>query len=85
MHDHDSTVWKFQEFSVTQILREINFGDFRSANSAVLTDLEALNFSFCTFLHFPKTEIHQMNKIQSIKIGKKGSFRTFRLSKIDFT
>ena len=39
-----STVWKFQDFSVTQILREINFGDFRSAKYAILTHLEALNF-----------------------------------------
>jgi len=37
-------VWKFQDFSVTQILREINFGDFKSAKYAVLSHLEALNF-----------------------------------------
>ena len=65
------TVWRFQEFSVTQILREINFGDSRSVKSAILTHLKALNFDFCAFLHFPKTEIHQINKIQSLKIGKK--------------
>ena len=27
-----STVWKFHNFSITQILREITFGNFRSAN-----------------------------------------------------
>ena len=31
-------------FPITQILREINFGDPRSALSAILTHLEALDF-----------------------------------------
>ena len=29
------TVWKFHNFSVTHILREINFGEFRSSKNAV--------------------------------------------------
>ena len=29
------TVWKFQDFSVSEILREINFGYFWSANTAI--------------------------------------------------
>ena len=44
-----STVWKFHDFPITQILREINFGDSRSAKSAILTDLEALNLMFYEF------------------------------------
>ena len=46
------TMWKFQDFSATQNLLEINFGDSRSAKSAILTHLEALMFDFtnvCTF------------------------------------
>ena len=47
------TVWKFHDFSITQILREINFEDSRRAKSAILTHLEALDFDFfmifCTF------------------------------------
>ena len=46
-------VWKFQnhsvefhDFSITQILREIKFGDSRSTISATLTHFEALNFDF---------------------------------------
>ena len=39
-----TTVWKFHDFSVTQILREINLEDSRSAKFAILTHLEALNF-----------------------------------------
>ena len=37
---------KSHNFSVTQILREINFEDSLSAKSAILTHLEAINF--CT-------------------------------------
>ena len=39
-------VWKLEDFSITEILREINFGDFRSAKSAILTHLEALDLDF---------------------------------------
>ena len=35
------TVWKFQDFSVTQFLREINYREFRSSKIATLG---ALNF-----------------------------------------
>ena len=38
-----TTVWKFQDFSVTQILREIKFEESRSAKTAVFAILEALN------------------------------------------
>ena len=30
-----STMWKFQDFSVTLILREIDFGEFGSSKMAV--------------------------------------------------
>ena len=56
------TVWKFQDFSITQILREINFEDSRSAKSAILTHFELLNFDFYELLHILKCEIYQMNK-----------------------
>ena len=39
------TVWKFQDFSVIQILREINFGESGSAKSANLIKLGALNLA----------------------------------------
>ena len=79
------TVWIFHNFSITEILREINFGGSRSAKSAISKHLEALNFDFCEFLHFLKAENYQINKIQSPWNSKKGSFRTSRFSKIDFT
>ena len=40
------TVWKFQKLSVKQILREINFRDFRGPKTAILTHLKALNLDF---------------------------------------
>ena len=76
------TVWKLQNFSITQILHEINFGDPRSAKSAILTHLEVLNIDFYEFLHFLKAENYQNNQIQSPKNCKSDSFR---FSKIDFT
>ena len=58
-------MWKFHNFSITHILREINFEDSRSAKSAIFTDLEALNFDFYEILHFLRAEIYQSNKLQS--------------------
>ena len=42
------TVWKFKNFSIAHILREIYFGDSRSAKFAILTHLEILDaVNFC--------------------------------------
>ena len=38
------TVWKFQDFSVMQILREINFGESRSPKSAVFPILRGSEY-----------------------------------------
>ena len=45
-------VWNFQEFSIIQILREINFSDSKQTESAILTHLEVLNCNFYDSLHF---------------------------------
>ena len=37
---------KLHDFSITNILREINFGDSRSAKSTILTHLKTLEFDF---------------------------------------
>ena len=55
---------------ITGILREINFRDFRSTKSVILTHLEALNFVFYELLHFFQAEINQINKIQKAKVAK---------------
>ena len=41
-----ATVWKFQDFSITQILREINFGESSDSKTAVFIIFGALNFDF---------------------------------------
>ena len=40
------------DYSVTQILREINFVDSKSAKCAILAHFEALNFAFMNFCTF---------------------------------
>ena len=59
-------------FMIFQILREINFGDSRSAKSSILTNLEAL--TFYEFLHLLQAEIYQIHKIQSLYNGKNVNF-----------
>ena len=69
-----STVWKCYDFSISQILRKINIEDFRSAKSAILTHLEALNLDIYDFMHFKNTEIYQIKKSKSPKTGKNCTF-----------
>ena len=76
------TVCKFNDFPITQILRETNFGDFRSAKSATLTHSESLNFDFYEVLHFLKSEIYQINIIQRTKSGKNCNFRPSKFPKL---
>ena len=60
------TVWRFQDFSITQILREINFGGCRSSKTAVLAILGALkminlvNFSLQKMQEFIKIKIQSL-------------------------
>ena len=81
------TVWKFHDFFITQILREINFGDSRSAKSAILTHSEALNFDFNEISHFLKAEISKLKyNLESLKWQKRAFLELLhRFSKIDLT
>ena len=56
-------MWKFQDFSITQILREINFGDSRSAETAVFAILGAVNF-----VHLVNFSLEKEHKFIKIKI-----------------
>ena len=58
-----STVWKFHDFSITQILREINFGASRSSETPVFAILGALDF--VTLANF---KIQKVQKSMKIKI-----------------
>ena len=40
------TGWKFEDFPITQILREIKVGESRASKSAILLQFGALNFDF---------------------------------------
>ena len=75
------TVWKFHDFSITQILREFNFGESRKTNSAILTHSETLNLNVYDFLLLLRTEIYQMSIIRNPVNCKNGNFRTFRFYK----
>ena len=78
-------MWKFQNFSVSQILREINFGDSRSAKYAILTHVQALKFDFHEFLHYLKAEIDQMNKFRALRIAKHAISTHLEALKFDFS
>ena len=80
-----STVWKFHDFSIIKILREINFEDSRSAQLAILPHLEALNFDFCEFLHFLKAEIKPNPNFRAPEIAKMTFFELLHSPKVDFT
>ena len=63
-------MWKRQNFSVTLNLREINFGDSRSAKSTILTHLEALIFDFYVFLHSERLKFSILTLIRATEIEK---------------
>ena len=61
-------MWKFHNFTATQILREINFGVFRiSERQPFLTFSEALNIDFGQFF---KAEISPKIKIRAYETVK---------------
>ena len=65
-------MWKFQDFSVTQILREINFGESRSSKTAgFFSILGAL--SFVNWVNF---------KLHKCKNSLKSKFRAKRCVKM---
>ena len=80
------TVWEFQNFSVTQILREIKIGEFETSKIAILLYSEVLNFDFYEFLLFVKAKFDQKIKMQFSKL-QKWHLRTSGkwISKNDFT
>ena len=58
--------WKFQDFSITQILCEINFVDSISAKTAIFAILGAANF--VPFVNFSLRKVQKFMdfKIQSL-------------------
>ena len=56
-------MWKFQDFSVIQILREINFGKPRSSETAIFTIFRALEFGKLVNLCLQKVQKMHKNQI----------------------
>ena len=53
-------MWKFQDFSVIQILRETNFGKTKSPKNAIFVIFGALNF--VTLVNFSLSKSARINK-----------------------
>ena len=81
MEISESTVWKFHDFSITHILREINFWDATSAKSDILTHLEALNLDFYDFVAF-FVIFTKSTKFRSSKCAKKADLALLESSKL---
>ena len=75
-------MWKFQFFSVSQVLCEIKVNDFRGPKNAILTHLEALDFDFHEFVHFQKAEIYLNQKFRAPKIVKIALFAILHSPKL---
>ena len=61
-----STVWKFHDFYVTQILREINFEESWSCKTAVFVILGALKMINLVNFNLQKVQKFIKLKIQSL-------------------
>ena len=61
-------MWKFQDLSVIQILREINLGESRSSKIAVFAILCALNLVHLVNFRLQKVQKFIEIKIQSLQM-----------------
>ena len=59
------TVWKLQDFAITQILREIHFVEY---GTAVLIHMNALNFANLVNYSLQKEQEIRKLKIQSLEM-----------------
>ena len=59
-------LWKFQDFSTNQILREINFWESRSSKIVDFSILGALNFVILVHLSLQKVQKFTKSKLQTI-------------------
>ena len=71
------TVWKIHSFSITQILREINFEDSRRTKSAIVTHFRGYEFWFLYIFALWKAKIYQIYKIRSLRNSECGKMADF--------
>ena len=75
---------KFQDFSASQILRELNFCHFEAPKTAILTFWTAQNFALMGDFDIFKCEMFPKIKIQNLQIVKVAVFDFENPAKIDF-
>ena len=79
-------MWKFQTFSTTQILCQINAGHFEVPKTTILTIWAALNFYFWELLTFLlSVTFKKKSKFNAFKVVKTPVFDLLTSAKIDFT
>ena len=61
-------MWKLQDFSVTQILREINLGESRSSKTAVFAIF--WGSEFCSLGGFQPTKIAKIHEKSNFRASK---------------
>ena len=64
------TMCKFHDFSVTQILREINFGEFRSSKTDGFVILKAPNFVELVNFGLQKVQILKYQNLELLNVSK---------------
>ena len=64
------TVWKFHGFSVTQILREINFGVFRGSKNAIFCNYGDRILIFGKFQTSKSEKIHKNQISEPVNVLK---------------
>ena len=79
------TMWKFLDFSAPQILRELNFGHFRSLKTDILTIKQNLNCRFLDIFEIFKYETPKKSKFTASKMVEMTVFDPLKSAKIDFT
>ena len=80
-----SAVWKFQDYSVIQILREINFGQYKSYKTEFFAIFETLNLISLVIVSLPQVQILIKSKFRASKCDKMADFAGLKSSKFDFT
>ena len=76
------TVWKFHDFCITQILREINFEESRSAKSAILTHSRLRILILMHFCTFWRLQFTKWTKFTALKVAKTAIFALSESSKL---
>ena len=78
-------MWKFQDSSDIQILREINFGRLKPQKMAILTIWAALNLEILDIFDIFLCKIPKKSKFKASKMVEMTGFDPLNSAKIDFT